>query len=111
MDYDLKRSNKAFYVYLFSSNNSCVKPTLPLMLPHIVCALVSPIHIKREGGGSLFALWMLIKIKYDIKARFHVATFMLWRVCAILKIFQSFDKITTLTYFLMDNFCPCFLNV
>ena len=32
--YDLKghiRSNKAFYVNLFSSNNSSVKPTLPLM--------------------------------------------------------------------------------
>ena len=32
MKYDLKghiRSNKAFYVNLFSSNNSSVKPTLP----------------------------------------------------------------------------------
>ena len=62
MKYDLKghiRSNKAFYVNLFSSNNSSVKPTLPLMLPQIVCALLSPIPTKREGGGSLFALWML----------------------------------------------------
>ena len=53
MKYDLKgyiRSNKAFYVYLFSSNNSSVKPTLPLMLPHIVCALLSPIPTKREGA-------------------------------------------------------------
>ena len=36
MKYDLKghiRSNKAFYVFLFSSNNSSVKSTLPLMLP------------------------------------------------------------------------------
>jgi hypothetical protein len=58
MKYDLKgliRSNKAFYVYLFSSNNSSVKPTLP----QIVCAFVNPIPIKREVGGSLFALWML----------------------------------------------------
>ena len=62
MKYDLKghiRSNKAFYVYLFSSNNSSAEPTLPLMLPQIVCALFSPIPTKREGGGSLFALWML----------------------------------------------------
>ena len=61
MKYDLKghiRSNKAFYVYLFSSNNYSVKPTLPLMLPQIVCALFSPISTKREGCGSLFALWM-----------------------------------------------------
>ena len=32
------------------------KPTLPLMLPKIVCALLSPIPPKREGDGSLFAL-------------------------------------------------------
>ena len=52
MKYDIKghiMSNKAFYVYLFSSNNSSVKPTLPLMLPQIVCALVSPILTKKEG--------------------------------------------------------------
>ena len=51
---DLKghiRSNKAFYVYLFSSNNSSVKPTLPLMFPQIVCALLSPIPTKREEDG------------------------------------------------------------
>ena len=51
--YDLKghiRSNKAFFVYLFSSNNSSVKPTLP----QIVCALLSPEG--KEGSGSLFAL-------------------------------------------------------
>ena len=62
MKYELKghiRSNKAFYVYLFSSNNSSVKPTFPLMLPQIVCALVSPISTKREEGGPLFALWIL----------------------------------------------------
>ena len=55
MKYDHKahiRSNKAFYFYLFSSNNSSVKPPLPLILPQIVCALLSP-------GGSLIALWML----------------------------------------------------
>ena len=52
-----------------------------------------------------------IKIKYDIKARFHVATFMLWRVCAILKMFQSFDQITTITYVVMDNFLSLFLGM
>ena len=30
-------------------------------------------------------------------------------VARFLKTFQSFDKITTLTSFLMDNFYPCFL--
>ena len=30
----------------------------------------------------------------------------LYRV--IFKIFRSFDQITTLTYILMNNFCPCF---
>ena len=60
--YDFKghiRSNKAFYVYLLSLNNYSVKPNLPLMRPQILCALVSPIPTKREGGSSLFALWML----------------------------------------------------
>ena len=62
MKYDLKghiRSNKTFYVYLFSSNNFSVKPTLPLRLPQIVCALLSPIPTNREGVGFLFAHWML----------------------------------------------------
>ena len=62
MKYDLKghiRSNKTFYAYLFSSNNSSVKSTLLLMLPQIVCALLSPILTKKEGGGSLFAHMML----------------------------------------------------
>ena len=57
MKYDLKfhiRSNKAFYVYLFSLNNSSVKPTLPLCFPKIVCALLSPIPTKREGGRFPF---------------------------------------------------------
>ena len=44
--FDLKghiRSNKVLYVYLFISNNSSVKPTIPLMLPQIACALLSPL--------------------------------------------------------------------
>jgi hypothetical protein len=57
MIFDLKghiRSNKALYVYLFSSNNSSGKPTLPIMLPQIACALLSPIPTKRERDDSLF---------------------------------------------------------
>ena len=53
--YDLKghiRSNKAFYVNLFSSNNYSVKPTLSLMLPPIVCALLSPIPLIGRGTVS-----------------------------------------------------------
>ena len=101
-------SNKAFYVYLFSSNNSSIKPTLPLMLPQIVCALLSPINTKK-GGAVHFSMDVetQIKIKYDIKARFHEATFVLWRGSAIFKkMFQSFDQITTMNV-LMDNFCSC----
>ena len=62
MKYYLKghiTSNKAFHIYLFSStNNSGVKPILPRILPQILCVLLSPIPTKREGDGSLFALWM-----------------------------------------------------
>ena len=49
------RSNKALYDYLFSSNNSSVTPTLPLMLPQIACALLGPIPTKRERDGSPFS--------------------------------------------------------
>ena len=83
--FDLKghiRSNKALYVYLFSYKNSCVKPTLP----QIACALLSAIPTKRERDSSLFC-------SLDVETRNDV---------------QSFDQIITLTYVLMDNFCPCF---
>jgi hypothetical protein len=48
------------FFYLFSSNNSSVKPALPLMLPQIVCAFLSPILTKREGDGSLFSLFYVV---------------------------------------------------
>ena len=36
---------------------------------------------------------------------------MLLRGCVqFIKILQSFDQITTLTYALMDNFCPCLVT-
>ena len=76
------------FIYLVIQNNFPVKPTLPLCFPKIVCALFSPIPTKREGGGCLFALWMWRRkffIVYDIKARFHEATFMLWQGCMIFK--------------------------
>ena len=75
MKYDLKghiRSNKAFYVYLFNSNHFNIEPTLPQMLPQIVCALLSPLPTKK-GRFPICSLNVetQIKIKYDIKARFH----------------------------------------
>ena len=114
MKYDLKghiRSNKAFYIYLFSSNNSSVKPTLPLMLPQIVCALVSPIPTKREGGDSLFALWMLkrkLRLSMILKLGFMWPLLCYGEFARFKKMFQSFDQITTLTYVLLYNFCHCF---
>ena len=97
MKYVLKghiRSNKGFYVYLYNSNKSTVKPTLPLCFPKIVCTLLSPIPTKREGDGSLFCTLdvetqSFHRVKYDIKARFYEATFMLWRGCVPMS--QSFD--------------------
>ena len=78
MKYDLKahiRSNKVFY--LFSSNNSSVKPTFPLILPpNCVRASQPDSHAGRFPICSL-DVETQIKIKYDIKARFHEATFML----------------------------------
>ena len=85
MEYDLKGQIRPRYVYLFSSNNSSVKSTFPIMLPQIVCALVSRFPLKGRGRFPICSLDVetQIMIKYDIKARFHVVTFMLWRVCAI----------------------------
>ena len=82
--YDFKgyiRSNKAFYV-------SSVKPTLPLMLPPNYVRDSHPdSHQKRGGRFSICSLdvetQIIHKIMYDIKARSHEATFMLWRGCAI----------------------------
>ena len=109
LNYDIKghiRSNKAFYVYLYSSNNSSVKPTLP----QIVCALVSPIPIKREVGGSLFALWMLrrkLRLSMILKLGFMWPLLCYGEFARLKKMFQSFYQTTILTYVLMDNFCPC----
>ena len=47
-------SNKALFVYLFSSNNSSVKPTLPLMLPPDCMYASQPdSHLKVEGRFPL----------------------------------------------------------
>ena len=63
------------------------------MLPEIVCLLVSPIPTKK-GGVVPYLLFgdveTQIEIKCDIKARFHVVTFMLWRVCAFFKNVPNF---------------------
>ena len=95
MKYDLKgniRSNKAFHIYLFSSNNSSLKPTLPLMLPQIqLCARVSARFTLNGRKAVPYLLFECgesppeteIKIMYDINSMFNEATFMLWRGCAI----------------------------
>ena len=94
MIFDLKghiRSNKALYFYLLSSNNSSVKPTLPLMLPlNCICALCDCAsqhnsHLKGEGRFPL----LLFRCRNDV---------------------QSFNQIITLTYVLMDNFCSLFIR-
>ena len=46
---------------------------------------------------------IFLKIKYDLGS--YGTTLILWRGCVI---FLFLDPITTLPYFLMDNFCPCF---
>ena len=86
--FDLKghiTSKKALYVYSFSLNNSSVKPTLPLML--LSCALLSPIPTKRVRDGSLFC-------SLDVETMSNF-----------------FYQIITLTYVLMDNFCPCLITI
>ena len=114
--YDLKghiKPNKAFqfYVYLYSSNNSGVKPTLLLMLPQIVCVLLILSPTKREGGCSLFALWMWrrkLRLSMLLKLGFIRPLLCYGEDARFLKMFQSFYQNTNLTYVLMDNCCPCF---
>ena len=115
-----------------SSSNFSVNPTLPLldgplMLPPPNCVYLSLSHSISFSLPLSFSYCLYIslsislfryiqkliytqrnvfhKIKYDIKG--HMRPF-LCRV--ILKKFQIFYQITTLTYVLMDNFCPCFFH-
>ena len=48
----------------------------------------------------------IVKIQFFHKVIWNV-TFMLWKSFVIFLLIHS-DLITTLTYVLMDNFCPCF---
>ena len=43
-----------------------------------------------------------------IKTLIWIVLFMLWRSFVIFFALRPSDLITTLTYVLMDNFCPCF---
>ena len=92
MKYDLKghiRSNKAFYVYLFSSNNSSVK----------------------GRDGSLFALWMWrrkLRLSMILKLGLMKPLLSYEEIARFKIMFLSFDPITTLTYVIIDNFCSCF---
>ena len=100
--------NKAYYVNLSSSNNSSI--ILPLMLPQIVWEILSPIPNKRKGG-SLFTLWMWrgkLRLSMILKLGFMWPLLCYGEVARFWKIFVSFDQIITLTYVLMDNFCPSF---
>ena len=84
-----------------SLSNFRVNPTLPmldgpLMLPHPNCVVIS-FSLSHSPSRFLFMKWsMILKVTWG---HFYVAWF--------LKILRSFDEITTLTYVLIDNFCPC----
>ena len=68
--FDLKghlRLNKALYVYLFSSKNFSVKPTLPLMLPklHVLFSARFQIgcrncNLNLRSYGQLLSLFLLV---------------------------------------------------
>ena len=96
-----------------SASNFSVNPTLPvlddpLMLPSPNCVdyYHFPFRFLLLSLSIPFYLPLLLHAKFNLHSkRSHEATLM-WRDYLI--IFRSFDQITTLTYVLMDNFCPCF---
>ena len=45
-----------------------------------------------------------------MKTNFLNVTFMLWRSFVIFFTLRPANRITTLTYVIMDNFCPCFYS-
>ena len=113
-----------------SSSNFSVNPTLPLLngsllLPPLNCVDLSlylsltihlTLHLSSSYSHSIFlsiSLFCSMQtlfytqrnvfhiMKYDLKG--HMRSHDLKEI----QISRSFDQITTLTYVLMDNFCPC----
>ena len=71
---------------------------------HPILALTQHFYLSLSLLLSIFLSGVIVhNIKYDLKGHMRP---LLNRV--ILK-FQIFDQITTLTYVLMKNFCPCLL--
>jgi hypothetical protein len=98
---DLKgnvRSNKALYIYLFSSNNSSVKPTLPLM--------ISLNFTKRERDGSLFC-----SLDVGIRHKFFIKLSMILKVGIMRPIFFLSNYNLNLRTFLWTTFCPYLTSI
>ena len=55
-------------------------------------------------GGHIMKTQFFHKRKNDLKCHFYVK-----EILRDFFIFKPYDLITTLTYVLMDNFCPCFM--
>ena len=76
--FDLKghlRLNKALYVYLFSSKNFSVKPTLPLMLPKLLVLFSArfPIgcrnyNLNLRFYGQLLSLFLRLSFFLRVKS-------------------------------------------
>ena len=68
------------------------------------------ISLKKAGtpgkrDSDILALLANIMILYDLKCHFYI----IMKFCDFFTL-RPFDLITTLTYVLMDNCCPCFLR-
>ena len=78
-------------------------PSLLLLLSLSLSPFLSFFSVSFSLAYLMEFLVIVHNIKYDLKGHMRP---LLSRV--IFKNFRSFDQITTLTYVLIDNFCPCF---
>ena len=130
MMFDLKghiRSNKALYVYIFSSNNSSVKPLLSLYAslsfpslsrssslflffpspPHPYISLTSTLCL------SIFSLSLLLLLSFSFSTHppSTSASYPPYASLSFLSPSFFFSLFLTLTYVLMDNFLSLFLRM
>ena len=84
----------ALFIFISHSISCSLFLVLSLSISPSFCSIQTLIYTLRN---------VFHKMKFDLKGHMRL---LLCRIFFL--IFGSFDQITTLTYVLMDNFCPCF---
>ena len=83
-------------------NFTCIKTTLGY---YIWRRTLGSLRGHRFRDTLYLQMQIFLKSKYDLRS--YRTPLMLWRGCMAF-LLSLFDLMTTLTYVLKDNFCPCF---